>query len=102
VEQLLNDCTAPFADHRSKDGPVLVRVDEELAAERKQALVGRCRRQRLTLAFLKGRAQSVDPAREEIFLTVEMRLERRAPNIRPGDDVLHGQRLESLFLDKRY
>ena len=102
VQHLLNHGTALLAHHRLKHIAVLVHVRENFLAKRQYPLVKAAAvRQGLALAFLKGRSQSLEPAQQEIFLIVEMCVERCPAHVGTVNDVLHREPLKSPLLDQR-
>src|SRR5947207_4613328 len=103
VQQLLYDSPAALADHRAEYSPVVVGVNEQLVTEREQpGIIRHPRPERLVLTLLQHRAQSLDSAREQIVLAVEVGVERRATNVSAIDDLLYGHGFESFFLHQRH
>ena len=60
-------------------------------------LAGEC----FALAFLQRGAQGIETAKEQIFLVVEVGVERRAADIRVINDVLNRKFFKTFLLDQR-
>src|SRR5579883_2410691 len=99
---MLNQRAAAPAHHRRKNSAMLIRVSQQMVAEREQLLLAAASpRARFTLAFLEIGQQPLEPALQQIFLVVVVRIKGRAPDVCAIDDLLHRDRIELLLLDQR-
>src|SRR6266702_3025341 len=57
--------------------------------------------ERFALALPQRIPEGIKTAKKQVFLVVEMRVERRATYISAIDDVLHRKPFETLLLDER-
>jgi hypothetical protein len=84
-----------------QDIAILMDVLEESAAKIQHIFFSSVGSKRLALASKKRCAQMLQPAQQQAFLAAMMRVKRRTPDIRMGDDIRDTGRFVSLLQNER-